>query len=138
MPPGPSIRFTLDQIRRQSASRPPGYYEDVISKGVISGMEVVLSETSIEELRAKYEPDHVGLAELIANFTKAIVKWMAAGLPVVSKPQFDQRLNTCGTCPEWTGLTCLKCGCTGLKHWLATERCPLGKWESNLDPAVRG
>lgn len=122
------MTFTLDQLRKREKTRPVGYYEDVVSRGVIIGDSIELSETAYEELKAKYDPDHIGLSALIKNFATAIARWAARGFPVVSKDQFDQRLNVCRGCDQWTGLTCRKCGCTGLKHWLATERCPLGKW----------
>jgi hypothetical protein len=31
---------------------------------------------------------------------------------------------------ESGGIRCQLCGCTGAKLDLATERCPVGKWES--------
>ena len=52
-----------------------------------------------------------------------------------------EREATCRACPEWDAAAlnatgrCRKCGCsTWAKLRMATERCPLGKWES-LTPA---
>lgn len=47
------------------------------------------------------------------------------------------REATCRACPEWNGTgRCRKCGCsTWAKLRMATERCPLGKWES-LTPST--
>jgi hypothetical protein len=47
------------------------------------------------------------------------------------------REATCRACPEWDAAAlnstgrCRKCGCsTWAKLRMATERCPLGKWEA--------
>ena len=49
-----------------------------------------------------------------------------------------EREATCRACPEWDASAlnatgrCRKCGCsTWAKLRMATERCPLGKWEAH-------
>ncbi len=79
------------------------------------------------------------IAGMLANFAAATARWAKAGLPVVADDQFKQRLNLCRNCPKgyWQetarfGLgKCASpgCGCTKLKLWLATEKCPLGVWK---------
>jgi hypothetical protein len=74
------------------------------------------------------------ISELTKNFSGAIFRWARAGLPTVSEEQYRQRLSVCEGCEHWDeraafGLgRCKKCGCTGLKHWLETEHCPVSKW----------
>jgi predicted Zn-ribbon and HTH transcriptional regulator len=53
------------------------------------------------------------------------------------------REATCRACPEWdaTALNntgrCRKCGCsTWAKLRMASERCPLGKWEAISSPSA--
>jgi hypothetical protein len=48
-----------------------------------------------------------------------------------------EREATCRACPEWDSAAlnntgrCRKCGCsTWAKLRMATERCPIGKWEA--------
>lgn len=82
------------------------------------------------------EPD---AAEMAVNLGKAAVKWVAAGFPVVTQAQYDERSAICGPCEYWDGAANLRfgkckapgCGCTKFKRWLATEQCkhPQGsKW----------
>lgn len=64
------------------------------------------------------------------TFAAAMLRWTAKGFPVVSESAHFNRSVACSLCPSWDaiGQRCLKCGCGDLKHWLATERCPLGNW----------
>lgn len=81
-------------------------------------------------------PPEPSAAELAANFFGALGRWVAAGLPVVSEATHRGRMAACRACPHWDELAraglgkCRApgCGCTRLKHWLATETCPLGQW----------
>lgn len=66
--------------------------------------------------------------ELMRNFAGAVARWAEAGFAVTTRDQFYLRKVTCDSCSEWTGRTCRRCGCTRLKLWLATERCPAGRW----------
>lgn len=70
------------------------------------------------------------LAELILNGAQAAWRWAASGFTVVDNHTLSLRRMTCEACEHWTGLTCRKCGCTRLKVWLATEKCPAGKWNA--------
>lgn len=64
------------------------------------------------------------------NVVKALATWAKAGFPVVSDAVLFDRSAHCSLCEFWDAAQgrCVKCGCFGLKHWLATERCPMGKW----------
>lgn len=76
------------------------------------------------------------LAELAGNFTHAIAAWTMAGFPTVSASDYTTRAAICGRCQYWqptarAGLgKCAHkgCGCTKLKRYLATEKCPLNLW----------
>lgn len=75
-------------------------------------------------------------AEILTRGMRAFGRWVAAGLPIVTKETRAARGAECAVCPFWDGQaraglgTCrhTACGCTSLKWWLATERCPAGKW----------
>jgi len=51
---------------------------------------------------------------------------------------YAARSDACNACEYWDASARLglgkckhkKCGCTKFKRWMATEKCPLGKWES--------
>ena len=76
------------------------------------------------------------------SFATTFAVWIREGLPVVSREVYIQRRNICaGTltttrCDYWGGDTqlgfgrCRKCGCSGLKLFMATVQCPLTppKW----------
>lgn len=81
-------------------------------------------------------------AEMAVNIGKAGAKWIAAGFPVLSQARYDERAAACNACPLWDAKArlglgkCNACGCTALKRWLATERCPHGKWAIAPIPAA--
>ena len=64
------------------------------------------------------------------NFAVSMVHWLAEGAPVVDEPTLNARLSECAKCPSWDASErrCLACGCYTLKHHMATEKCPLGRW----------
>ncbi len=76
------------------------------------------------------------LADLATNFTGAVARWAGQGFPTVPAEQYVARAAVCEACEFWDGTARLGlgkcnapgCGCTKLKRWLATEKCPLGKW----------
>lgn len=65
-----------------------------------------------------------------------MARWSAAGFATVSGETYAARASACEACPMWDGAARLGlgkcnapgCGCTKLKRWLATEKCPLCKW----------
>jgi len=68
--------------------------------------------------------------ELATNFSKAMLGWAKAGFKVVKRKVYEQRHAICSACEHWradarmgTGM-CLKCGCSGVKLWLAPSTCP--------------
>lgn len=77
-------------------------------------------------------------AELASNFAGAMVRWASAGFPTVSREVYEQRGAVCGSCQHWDGEArgglgkCNHpgCGCTKLKRWLASEKCPLNLWST--------
>lgn len=79
------------------------------------------------------------IVELAGNFGAAMKSWAEAGLPVLTREQYDVRSVICEPCEYWDGAArfglgkCKApgCGCTKFKRWLATEQCkhPAGsKW----------
>lgn len=85
---------------------------------------------------------------LAASAARAVARWTASGFRTVNDATRRARLDTCAACPSlgqapersvYQGLTlltgdrrvCSACGCgVARKATLATERCPLGKWEA--------
>jgi predicted Zn-ribbon and HTH transcriptional regulator len=73
----------------------------------------------------------------LKNLSKSIIKWSNNKFHIVSNKILNDRLEICKSCEFWdnsgyigTG-KCKKCGCsTWAKLRMATERCPMGKWEA--------
>jgi hypothetical protein len=145
------MRLHIASVRAMAASRPPGYLEDVLSRGTVDGDWIELGDQAAGALAAKYArhgsaPKLLGEVVpvrqppgLLAQGLSVVValgRWASEGFPVVTPGQLFDRSAHCALCPSWDALAgrCLSCGCYSLKHHLATERCPLGRWAS--DPSA--
>lgn len=136
--------LTLAQIHARAAERPPGYVEDVLSRGALTGDTLELSEGEYRALCVKYggpssaidhRPSAIPpptLCALARNFAAEMRAWIAAGLPVRPRAQVAANLAICRACEhrraEALIPTCKLCGCTAFKPWLATTNCPIRKW----------
>jgi hypothetical protein len=71
------------------------------------------------------------MAQQARQFAYSMGQWVKSGMKVVPKETFDERLALCETCHYWRGASaygfgrCNKCGCSGVKLYLTTSRCPL-------------
>lgn len=70
------------------------------------------------------------------NFAQAMARHAASGFKRCSKKQISERLEICQSCPHLQDNHCSLCGCACIaenqlmnKLALASEKCPLGKWE---------
>lgn len=129
LPRGGAVKIQLQHISDMAKHRPAGYYEDVLSSGVVVGDTLVLDDAVYNALCRKYRPTMPGISEMVGNFAKAIGEWAGKGFPVVSNEQFTSRYDVCRACENWTGYRCKICGCTKMKLWLETEKCPERRWE---------
>jgi hypothetical protein len=74
------------------------------------------------------------IGAMAKSLSSSMVNWAKAGFSKVPQHVRDSRLSTCRACEYWRGQNfgglgqCLKCGCSGGKLWLPTEKCPLLKW----------
>lgn len=74
------------------------------------------------------------LLELAKNFTASVAEWVKSGAPLVSEEQFKRRVAECRACEFFDAEAfggkgrCMKCGCSSYKLFLATSKCPIGKW----------
>jgi hypothetical protein len=76
-------------------------------------------------------------AEMLVRFGNAAHRFARAGFATTPPEALTTREATCRACPEWDAQAlnatgrCRKCGCsTWAKLRMATEACPLGKWEA--------
>jgi len=138
------MTLLLSQVRDQARRRPAGYFGEVVGSGVVVGDRLVLSDAAARRLFQKYNPNGEGgmpdslkeptLVGMLEDFVAATKIWAAAGFPVCTKAQIEARVGSCNNCDKWDAKArlglglCSACGCTLIKRWLATEKCPLGKW----------
>jgi hypothetical protein len=76
-------------------------------------------------------------AQMLARFGHAAHRFARAGFATTPPEILASREATCRACPEWDAQAlnatgrCRKCGCsTWAKLRMATEACPIGKWEA--------
>ena len=84
-------------------------------------------------------PPHIAerRSQQLARFGNAAHRFARAGFATTPSEALAAREATCRACPEWDAAAlnatgrCRKCGCSAwAKLRMATERCPLGKWEA--------
>ncbi len=71
------------------------------------------------------------------QFQNSLFRFAKAGFTYTSQKDLSMRESICRACDQWDAQAingtgrCKKCGCsTWAKLRMATERCPLGKWEA--------
>lgn len=75
-----------------------------------------------------------GVLRQVSTLSVALMDWAKVGFKLASPIELDARIAICQKCEQWepkgwAGLgKCKKCGCSGVKLKLASEKCPLGKW----------
>ena len=83
-----------------------------------------------------------GIFTLAYRYTRALSRWIKAGRPLRSEEEIKRIFETfCEPCEDYDGTVCRHCGCrVNLanaamlnKIAMATEECPVGKWESRND-----
>lgn len=76
-------------------------------------------------------------AEMLTRFGHAAHRFARSGFAATPPEILATREATCRACDQWDAAAlnatgrCRKCGCsTWAKLRMATERCPLGRWEA--------
>ena len=82
-------------------------------------------------------PEFQEQVALLFRAGSAAARFTASGFATTPPEILSAREATCRACPEWDAQAlnstgrCKKCGCsTWAKLRMATERCPIGKWEA--------
>jgi hypothetical protein len=133
------ISFSVDTFESSCKQRPKGYRDHVLSFGKIVDGRVWLKPEDHTYLCNYYRSKEIQeprITESAKFLTKSLKQWAKAGFPVADKQTVKARKQSCINCGFWNaearmGLgkcTHQKCGCTKIKWWLATEKCPIGKW----------
>ncbi len=80
----------------------------------------------------------MSLIKMLTNFSKEMKKWVKEGAEVVTEDQLAERARLCTACEFWDQEAfggfgkCKKCGCSGMKLYLSTSKCPIDKWDKTL------
>ena len=86
---------------------------------------------SLPDAKLEY-PSLLQQATNAAHAFGSVVDSMVHGEPItVPQEEQDRRIAICHSCEFWDSAQgrCSKCGCFGAwKTWLASQRCPIGKW----------
>ena len=126
----------------------PGVYEKTVAQGIEEGDGVWIDRMLLHSVlithrpppkkdpKCQPQPQEPTTLELASNFAGAMTRWTRAGFATASAEQYAARSEACDACEMWDGSARLGlgkckapgCGCTSMKRWLATEKCPLDKW----------
>lgn len=89
------------------------------------------------EHAAQVKANPPSLPQQAASLGKSLLNWTTSGFAPTPPEILAAREATCRACPEWDSSAlnatgrCRKCGCsTWAKIRMASESCPLGKWEA--------
>lgn len=94
------------------------------------------------EIQTIPESSPLSKTQLAINFARSMGQWAMSGFKIASAEVLKERHAQCEgdieggipRCPHfasWNGFSiarCGKCGCSMLKTYIATEKCPIGKW----------
>jgi predicted Zn-ribbon and HTH transcriptional regulator len=96
--------------------------------------ESIIEPKTLAESKSGVNPT---LWEQMRNVGFAVGKFSASGFKPTPPEILTERESICRSCDQWDAAAlrntgrCKKCGCsTWAKLRMATERCPLGKWET--------
>jgi hypothetical protein len=128
------MRLRIAKIHEAAASRPPDYVQTVLSRGVVDGEWLEISDEALAELRQQFRPTPPSVPEMVANLARATadeVKARFSGVPTISEETIAERMGTCRACEHFIHdqNRCALCGCfAALKARLRSQHCPAGKW----------
>lgn len=127
------ISFLIDDIAKASQDRPQGYLEDMLEKASrIDETHIHFEEDAYFHLVEKYSRPSV--KQQIVNLSASAAKWVEGGMKLAPKEARAERAAICDACEflDRSGVfhKCSKCGCCMIKLCLASESCPVGKWQA--------
>ena len=129
---GTTLAYTVDAIRQSyfaSKKTPPKNLEYAIMDQICKRLE---SDPHSDRCFDYTPPTKT---ELLTRAGNAIKNFVNNGFKLVTADQLLDRRAVCEECSLWNGEgsfgmgRCGSCGCTGLKLHVASEKCPLNKWE---------
>lgn len=137
--PDELISFTFESLEHTAQDRPKGYKEMVLKYSKVWGGRIWMTPQDHQRIRNYYlyqRPMEPSLGDMTKNLFRSLSTWAMQGFPIANEKQIEKRRNACLNCVYWDRKArngfgkCnhSKCGCTQVKWWLASEKCPDGKW----------
>jgi hypothetical protein len=128
------LKIPISSIEKRKSSN-SGYIEGLLKLGEINGDFFEIKQESLYLFNQK--SNEVNLLNQGIKLVNGVTRWAESGFAKTPDDTLKERLKICNDCEFWdakgfkgTG-KCTKCGCsTWAKLRMATERCPIGKWES--------
>ena len=129
------MKIRISKIHEAALSRPPGYVEAVLSRGVVDDEWLEIDADALADLRDQFRPKTPPkVSVMAANLARAAVgeaKARVAGLPKLEAEEIERRMATCRGCENFIHgqNRCAMCGCfAALKSRMRSQHCPVGKW----------
>ena len=129
------MKLRISKIHDAAASRPPGYVEAVLSRGVVDGEWLEIDAEALANLRDQFRPKTPPpVSVMAANLAKAAVgevKARVAGVTKLDAGEIYRRMEICRGCEHFIHgqNRCALCGCfAALKSRMRSQHCPVGKW----------
>lgn len=130
------MNLRISKIHDAAPYRPPGYVEDVLSRGVVDGEWLELPDEEYAALIQKYSPkpklpSTAIMARNAATALRDEIKARIIGLPEIEAEEVARRLEICRWCEHFIPEQgrCSQCGCfMNFKTKLRSQHCPINKW----------
>ena len=128
------MRLRIAKIHEAAMSRPPNYVQSVLSRGVVDGEWLEISDEALADLRQQFRPTPPPVPELAVNLARAAAdeaKAIFSGALAVPQESIASRMETCRACEHFIRdqNRCALCGCFAeLKARMRSQHCPVGKW----------
>jgi hypothetical protein len=128
------MRLRIAKIHEAAMSRPPNYVQAVLSRGVVDGEWLEISDEALADLRQQFRQTPPPVAEMAVNLARAAAdeaKAIFAGALAVPQESIASRMETCRACEHFIRdqNRCALCGCFAeLKARMRSQHCPVGKW----------
>jgi hypothetical protein len=94
-------------------------------------------KSAVIEQTAQFDPDRTQeyppYVAQVGNLFRSALRFVRSGFKLTPKKERQARLEVCLGCDQYDQAQkrCRKCGCVNsAKVWVASDKCPLGKWPS--------
>jgi hypothetical protein len=130
------IEIKKDSLLKRSMVD-PSFVEKILNNSIDFEDHVKITQGKFIDIQRQkiQEPNSFKKAE---SLLISSISWMNSGFEIANENETFKRKSICKECEHWISSAwngtgkCKKCGCsTWAKIRLATERCPIGKWEAS-------